>query len=320
MKTVLIFGISSFVGSNLADFLKKDFKVVGTYHNSPVEISGVLTVPCDVLSKDEVQLVLYSFRPDFTIYAVGLSSLISCHLADQLADALNTVGLFNVSEYCQRYKSQIMFLSSAYVFGGEEKNYVEMDIPDSNTMYGKTKASAEFYVQKTSLNYLIFRCGQLYGRSINPKQSTWFELMQRKLRDNESFGYDSNVKTGFLDIYYLAMIIKLCMDQGLSNRLVQISSQDTYSMYDFASKYAEIFGESKDLAGKGKWPFPHIASPTSTYAGGDLHYKLDIGNLESLLKIKLPTVEESIKFTYKRYHGSDLSKRRNTKGEEVQFI
>jgi len=36
-KTILIFGISSFVGSNLAFFLKEDFRIVGTYKKNYVK-------------------------------------------------------------------------------------------------------------------------------------------------------------------------------------------------------------------------------------------------------------------------------------------
>lgn len=163
-----MFGASSFVGSNLIEFFKKDFKVIGTYHKTYVSIPEVLTVPCDVLNKDEVQLILFAFKPDITIYCVGVSSIVECAKSSDLADALNTSGLFNVAEYCQRYKSQICYISSGYVFGGERKNYIEMDIPDATTVYGKTQAAAEFYIQKTSLNYVIFRACNLYGRGINP--------------------------------------------------------------------------------------------------------------------------------------------------------
>ena len=114
-KVILIFGISSFVGSNLAEVLKKDFKVVGTYFNNPVSIKGVVTFPCDVLKKDDVQMALYTFRPDLTIYAAGLNSISDCDENVDYADALNSGGLFNVTEFCQRYKSQICYLSSCYV-------------------------------------------------------------------------------------------------------------------------------------------------------------------------------------------------------------
>ena|SRR5690606_16033756 len=192
--TILIFGISSFIGSNLAEHFKHDYKVIGTYHDHRVDIPGVLTVPCDVLVKEEVQSVLYAFRPDITVYCVGISSVLQCAKREDFADALNTSGLFNVAEYCQRYKSQICYISSGFVFGGESKNYLEMDIPDALTVYGRTQAAAEFYIQKTSLNYLIFRCCRLYGRGINPNQSTWFEHLQNKLTMGQVAVLDDLVK------------------------------------------------------------------------------------------------------------------------------
>ena len=58
----------------------------------------MLTVPCNVLEKDEIQLVLFAFKPDVTIYCAGLSGLNDCAKADSLADSLNTMGLFNVAD------------------------------------------------------------------------------------------------------------------------------------------------------------------------------------------------------------------------------
>ena len=69
-KTILIYGISSFLGSNLAEFLKKDYRIVGTYHKTKVSLDGILTIPCDVLAVEEVQLTLYAFKPDIVIYQI----------------------------------------------------------------------------------------------------------------------------------------------------------------------------------------------------------------------------------------------------------
>ena len=224
-KTVLIFGITSFVGSNLAEYLKKYYIVVGTFHRLPVSIPGIVTLPCDTLAKEEIQLVLHSFKPDYTIYAVGLSSVQDCARSPEMADALNSSGLYNVLEYCQRYKSRLCCLSSGYVFSGSEDEYLEMDVPDANTVFGKTKASSEFYVQKTSLNYIIIRCSQFYGRSINPRQNTFFEAIQRKISKGETLVVDNTVSTGFLDIYYLCLVIRMCFENNVQNRLLQLSSR-----------------------------------------------------------------------------------------------
>jgi dTDP-4-dehydrorhamnose reductase len=58
-KTVLIIGVNSFVGSNLAEFFRKDYRVVGTYHKKNHPLPGILTLPCDVLNKEEVSTLRF---------------------------------------------------------------------------------------------------------------------------------------------------------------------------------------------------------------------------------------------------------------------
>lgn len=319
-KTILIFGISSFVGSNLAEYLKKDFRVVGTYYKSRVTIPGVLTLPCNVLAKEEVQLVLYSVKPDFTIYSVGLSSLYSCSMKEGLAEALNTSGLFNVAEYCQRYKSQVVYLSSNFVFAGEQRRYLEMDIPDSNNLYGKTQASAEFYIQKTLLNYLVLRCCRLYGRGVNPRNPTWFESLQSEIAQHKTVKYDDYLRVGFLDVYYLAMILKICFEKGASNRLFQVSTQDIMTFYQFAECYSEVFNESKGFVSKSKWKFPYLKSGALMTLVDEMGYDLDIGNIEGFTRLKMPTIKESLQLTYKRFNGQGARSQSKKRTEGINFI
>ncbi|MDC1173769.1 sugar nucleotide-binding protein [Bacteriovoracaceae bacterium] len=316
-KTLVIFGVSSFVGSSLAEFFKKDYKVIGTYNKNPVSIPGVLTIPCDVLVKEEVQLVLFAFKPEISLYCAGISSIQDCSKYDDRAEALNTSGLFNVAEYCHRYKSQICYISSSFVFGGENRSYIEMDIPDPNTIYGKTQAAAEFYIQKTSLNYVIFRTSKLYGRGINSMKPTFFENLQRKLKLNQPSNVDSFLQTGFMDVAFLGMVMKICFDKGVQNRLLQVTTSDTMNHYEFAKTYCEVFGESADLISKAKWALP-VMQGSGT--GSTLRYKLDLANIEGFLNIEMPTIKESLEFTYKRLNGDESSKGKSSKGEGVQFI
>ena len=110
-KTVLIIGVNSFIGSNLAEFFRKDYRVVGTYHKKNHPLPGILTLPCDVLNKDEVQLVLYAFKPDFVLYCAGLTSLNDCAETPNLCDAVNSSGLFNVGEIAPRYGARVVYFS-----------------------------------------------------------------------------------------------------------------------------------------------------------------------------------------------------------------
>ena len=320
-KTILIMGINSFVGSNLCEFFRKDYRVVGTYHKKNQPIPGILALPCDVLNKDEVQLVLYAFKPDIVIYCVGLTSLKDCADMPNASDALNSAGLFNVAEIAPRYGSRVIYLSSQFVFSGANKNYNEMDNADVITMYGKSQASSEFYLQKSSLNYLIIRCSKLYGRGVSPLNDSWFEKLQRNIKNNQTAIYDDFVHQGFVDVYYLGMVLKMCIDKNVANRLIHFSSQDVMTYFEFAKLYAEIFHESDGLINKGKWHLPILKSTSIERSDEHLYYKLDVLNIEGLLKIKMPTIRESLEFTLKRLNGNRTpAKGVTNKGEGLSFI
>lgn len=317
-KTILIFGVSSFVGSNLADFLKDHFRVVGTYHQNKVDMPGVLTVPCDVLDRDKVQTMIFTFKPDMTIYCVGLTSLKYNYEYPKYADALNTVGVFNVTEYSERYKAKTCLLSTAYVFNGDKREFLESDTPDPNTLYGKTKSAAEFFIQKSCLNYIIFRCSHLYGRSINPRQRSLFEMVEEKMVNDKQMTIDNQVKEGFLDITYLGMLIKMCLDKDITNRLFQVSTKDIMTRYEFVQAYCKVFSQSSGLVTKGAWPFYQLDGTPGT--SGGLEYKIDIYNIESFLGIELPSINESLEYTYKRFGGSLLGKNKDSVESGIKFI
>lgn len=320
-KTILIFGISSFVGSSLAEFLKRDYKVVGTYCHNPVSIRGITTLPCDILNKQEVQLVLYTFKPDITIYAVGKSSIVDCGLYEREADALNTSGLFNVTDSCQRYKSQVIYLSSNFVFSGESDEYMESDIPDATTTYGKTQAAAEFYIQKSSLNYLIFRVCRLYGRGGVHTRKNLFEKIQQKLHKREEFELDDYVKTGFLDVDYLGMVIKICIERKLKNRLLQVSSTDFISTYAFGKLYCQKFHEPSKLLTSGKWPYPIMSSAkVGDNSSGYLNFNMNIANAEGYLHLSLPTVEESLEYSAQKMRTIAESKDSSSSKDTINYI
>lgn len=317
IRTVLIFGVNSFLGSNLAEILKKDFKVIGTYHKTSVNLPGILTLPCDVLAKDEVQLIIYAFKPDITIYAEGMDSLLQAQKNYELAEAKNTSGLFNVAEYCHRYRSQVCYISSDYVFSGQNKKYIEMDIPDSSTTMGKTQSQAEFYIQKTSLNYIIFRTCSIYGRGIAPKGKNWFETIQQSMSSGDRIVADDYINKGFLDVFYLGTLMKICFQKKVVNRLFQVCTTDIMTHYQFAQKYAEIFEESSKLIDRGKWDYP---SDEAIRGQSEFFFHLDVSNIESFLNVHMPTIEESLEFTFRRLHGKKTGSKKVKKGTGISFI
>lgn len=299
-KTVLIFGVSSFVGSNMAEFFKDTHRVVGTYYQNPVNIDGVLTLECNVLNKDEIQKIMLIAKPDFVIYCVGISSVKDCDQSPHQADVLNNQSLYTVSEFSARHGARFIYLSNDFVFSGQKKAYNEGDNVDPATHLGKTLANAEFYLQKSSLNFLILRTSRLYGRGINFMKSSWFEKLERALFAQDTVDMDDSIKFGFIDIYYVCMVLKILMDKNVQNRLVQVSSRDQMTFFEFAQKYAGEFKLSKSLINKTRWQLP-LSKSASVEDVTDRVLKLEVINLENFLRIQMPSIGESLKFSHERF-------------------
>lgn len=305
-KTVLIFGMSSFVGSNLAILLKDDFRVVGTYHKTPIEIPGITSYPCDVLKKEYVSNLIGLIKPDFTIYAIGLSSLTECKLNPKQADALNSAGAVNACTSSERHGSKFIYISSSFVLGGEDQLYKEGETPFPSTVYGNTLSSTEFYIQRSCLNYLILRCSPLYGRSYGPRHPNWFETVQTSLAQNINVQADDTVVTGFLDVVILARVMKAFLESTVTNRLFHVSSRDHMTRFEFAKLLTKIFKKDENLIQRSSVTFP-MESPKmmSKVSTGQYYFKTDTFNLEDFLGIAMPSIEESLQLTHKRLSGNN---------------
>lgn len=255
-KTVLIFGISSFIGSNLAESLKDDFKVVGTYFNSKIIHKEIFTIRCDITNSPLVSGIVNLTRPDIVIYCIGEKSLKICHENLQRSDSLNANGVFNILSALDSFNAKFFYFSSALVYSGGDKEHLEENTPISNSVYGGSVASAEFYIEKSYLNYVILRLPVIYGKESNQKNSNLFESIQSKIMNNEKLELSDNVLFGFMNIIDVINVVKNCISNNIANEKINIFSSDLMTEYEFAESIIELYNyKNVDLIKKST-PFP----------------------------------------------------------------
>ena len=318
-KTVMIFGVSSFMGSNLADQLKDKYRVIGTYLTNPVEIPGVLSLKCDIHSKELVQKLVLLFKPDVCIYAVGLTDLGACQEFPKVADALNTAGVFNVAMASERYQAKFIYFSTCYIFSGEDIIFRENETPTPSSVYGNTVAAAEFFIQRSCLNYIIFRCCPIFGRSYNYRDLKWTEVIEKHEFEGKKIICDTKVYTGFMDVCSLAEYVDKGIELDITNKLIQVSSSDLMNRYEFAKTYLEIFGGNTGILSKGDWEFPRTENQIALQNMSDeLKFSMDIFNIQKEFEVTMPTIEQSIQRYKKSLEGSIKASKRGSGG--VQFI
>jgi dTDP-4-dehydrorhamnose reductase len=299
-KTVMIFGISSFIGSNLIESLKDEFRIIGTYYKTPVTIPGVTSLHCDVLRKEYVSSLVALFRPNVIIYAVGLHSLSTSEKYPKLCEALNTTGAVNCATASDRFSSKFIFFSSGFIFSGEDQDIRESETPFPNTTYGKTLSSTEFYIQRSCLNYAILRCSTLYGRAYSRPSVNWFENLQLSLMNGESTLVDDNIYTGFLDTHTVGNAVKMIIRENISNRLLNLSTKDHLTRFQFAKMYAKVFKKDSSLLQPTNGKFPGL-NDEDQEEKKELFFKLDCTSFEELTGVALPNVEQSLHLTLKNW-------------------
>ncbi|MCI7056328.1 MAG: SDR family oxidoreductase [Selenomonas bovis] len=160
-QTYLILGACGMAGHMLAAYLSEQgAEVVGfARHESPV---------CRIVlgdARDEARLrqVITEVHADVVINAIGvLNRAVDRHLANGIY--LNSFLPHFAAECCDAVGSQFLHISTDCVFSGRRGGYVETDVPDETSWYGRTKALGEV----VDGNHLTIRTS-IIGPELNPQ-------------------------------------------------------------------------------------------------------------------------------------------------------
>lgn len=293
-KSMLIFGISSFLGSNIAESFKDDYKVVGTYFNNPVKSPNIMTLKCDITNLALVKGIVNLVKPDIVFYCVGLNDVYECHEDAKLSDSLNTNGVFNVVSSLDSFNSKFIFFSSAQVFSGSDSIHIEEDSPIPSTTYGSSLSSSEFYIQKSYLNYLIFRLPKVYGLSASTKLN-FFEKLQYAFFNREDIKCSTNSLSTYISIYDLIDSIRESFNQNLANLTLHLSGNELATEEYFSKVYKDVFNESGNFVSPSHKNFPVIISTNSlNLRNGKYVFVLNSDKAQKLINLKLKTIKESL--------------------------
>lgn len=150
------------------------------------EAAGFAHQDLDVTDGVGVASVLHSLKPDWVLNTAAFHRVDDCEINPTLAFAVNTLGAFNVARAAAAVGSGVVFFSTDYVFGGEDRKrdhpYMEGDSPYPLNVYGVSKGAGEQLVMQANERHLVVRSAGLYGTATSRKGWTFPELMLNKAR------------------------------------------------------------------------------------------------------------------------------------------
>jgi len=216
---ILITGANGLLGYDLWHVLKDKHDVYGCGRSDPpYYINEKNWLKFDITHQEQTYLKITKLNPDIVVHLAAVSNVDFCEKNPEIAYKVNSLGTRNICLACQRFDTTLCYVSTDYVFDGEnipENGYKENDRPNPINIYGKSKYLAEFYVKHLLNKFYIVRTAWLFGKNKN----NFVEYILKSINDST----DINVVTDHVG--------SPTYTKDLSEAISQLIEKQSYGVY-----------------------------------------------------------------------------------------
>jgi len=227
-------------GGMLGEAVYEVFKDVCEFHPSDIDLNTPWLERLDVRVAKDVSTYLNKIKPNYIVHLAALTDMEYCELNPDNAYATNTGGVQNVVQYAREHNIPLLYISTAGVFDGQKDEYVESDIPNPLSVYGKSKYGGEL-VANTLPKSIIIRAGWMMGSG--PKKDKKFinkivKQIRAGVKELAAVGDKLGTPCHTID---LAQSIKYLLDHELYG-VYHGACEGGGSRYDVAVEMVRHFG------------------------------------------------------------------------------
>lgn len=257
-KKILITGVAGFIGSNIANYLKKNKQLeligidnlsTGLKKNIP---RGIKFIKAD-LSDPSISKKL-NFKCDYIFHFAGQSSS-EKSFENPLVDIKNnTLSTINLIEFSIKKKvKKIIFASSMSVYGDSKTGYFsEKNELKPKSCYGISKKTSEEYLKlfKHKVPYVVLRLFNVYGPGqdlANLKQGMVSIYISQAIKKKKIIVKGSiNRFRDFVSINYLYKICeKLIFNKKIHNTTINIGTGKKTKVKELLNMIFKTTGKRK---------------------------------------------------------------------------
>ena len=253
-RKILILGISGLTGYKLAKSMSSSYSTYGTFNTRSVEINNCQAVKLDVTNDAQLHKIFSEIKPDVVINTTALHNVDYCEDNREQSSMVNTKAILSIYQNSERIGSNLIHLSTDYVFNGNKKfPYGESDQTNPISIYGKSKLEGEKVLENS--RHVVIRPSVIYGwspmelantTSSSGKPMNFALWVLTKLSKKESLRIVTDQYASATLADSLAESILKIAETSKSG-LYHISGLSCESRYDFTIKLAEKFGHDPSL-------------------------------------------------------------------------
>ena len=240
-KRILIVGSNGMLGQSVVSLFKYNNKyelLLASVEDNSVE-KELPYSKVDIGKKKEVKKLLLDFYPDFVINLAAYTNVDKCETEKELCWNINVNALEYLAKYCVPTNSQLIHISSDYVFDGENGPYTEQDLPNPISYYGRSKLAGENVIKRFDIPTTIIRTNVLFGATKHGRPDFVKWVVNSLENKNEiKIVTDQINNPTFIDD--LSFVIKKICDTSKTG-LYHIGGSELLDRFSFTKKIAEYF-------------------------------------------------------------------------------
>ena len=245
MLKIAITGSTGLVGSRIQELLYHDFIFV-----------PLLQPHVDITDKKSVDTFVGENDFDIMLHLAAYTQVDQAEREKDLARKINIDGTKYLSDAVLKKKKKFIYISTDFVFDGENPPYDEESKPNPIGWYAKTKYKGEQIVGK---NGMIVRISYPYRASFDKKKDL-VQTLRSKLEQEEKISMltDTLITPTFIDD--IAFALKYLF-VNFSNEIFHIVGSDSLSPYELALQITRVFNLKQGLIGKTTYNILYKKSP-----------------------------------------------------------
>lgn len=189
--------------------------ILNACHNLKLDCFGVDRSDLDITDKEAVENFFKNNKFDTLIHCAAFTAVDLAEDESALCYEVNTQATINLANACKEYNVKLVLISTDYVFDGTKEGFYEVDdLTSALSVYGKSKANAEKYIQNTLNEYFIIRISWVFG--LNGKNFIRTMLNLAKTREEISVVSDQvGSPTYTKDVAKLIVAIAITKKYGI---------------------------------------------------------------------------------------------------------
>ncbi len=141
------------------------------------EITAVDRDECDLAAPEAIRSLLREMRPDIIVNPAAYTAVDNAELEPELALAVNGLAPEVLGAEAARLGAIMVHYCTDYVFDGAKQGfYTEEDLPNPQSVYGKTKLAGTQALRQCNHRHLVFRTSWVFGAHGNNFAKTMIRL------------------------------------------------------------------------------------------------------------------------------------------------